>query len=317
MVLVELGNVDTDKELIEVAFNRARERTRLYKGKQKKFSSRLEKEKATRAYKLEVFTGCLHSKLIKIIHAFPSLGSLDVFYRELIKNTLDYVLLKKSLGAVDWAARQVSKFNSAFQKKIRASRDLDSLANHERAAYGRLSSVLKQIKKNLAYLENTRRTFKGFPSIKTGIKTIVITGFPNVGKTTLLSKATGSKPEINSYAFTTKSINVGYMNKDGEKIQLIDTPGTLNRFEKMNPIEKQAYLCLKYLPDDIVYVFDLTESYPLSDQTKLYKKVKKDTRVPVHIYLSKTDILENEIVSEFKKHYKVISSIRELIDKTS
>jgi len=37
---------------------------------------------------------------------------------------------------------------------------------------------------------------KGFPSIKTNLPTIAIAGFPNVGKTTLLSKITDAKPKI-------------------------------------------------------------------------------------------------------------------------
>lgn len=315
MVIVDLGKVDNNKELIELSFRRASERTRLYKQKRKNYSSKLEKAKALKAYKLESFTGFLHARLVKIIHAFPNFKELDEFYRELIASVLDFAQLKKSLGAVDWSAKQVTKFNSQFQKKLRSSRDLDTLAKHENAAYGRLSSVLKQIRKNLLYLEQTRRTFKSLPSIKTGLKSVVITGFPNVGKTTLLSKLTGSKPEINSYAFTTKSINVGYIKREQERIQVLDTPGTLNRFEGMNPIEKQAWLCLKHLADVVIYVFDLTESYPLPDQEKLYKKVKKQSRVPVHIYLSKADILGKEEISEFNKMYKTTSDPNKLVEK--
>ena len=39
---------------------------------------------------------------------------------------------------------------------------------------------------------------------------VALFGFPNVGKSTLLSKLTPSKPKIANYSFTTKRINMGY-----------------------------------------------------------------------------------------------------------
>lgn len=132
--------------------------------------------------------------------------------------------------------------------------------------------------------------------------TVAIAGFPNVGKTTLLSKITSSTPEINSYAFTTKGLNLGYAKMKNLKIQFIDTPGTLNRLNKMNSIEKQAHLAMKYVTDIIIYIFDLTESYPLADQEKLFKRIK-EYDLPEIIYLSKTDLLDKDTIGSFKKKH--------------
>lgn len=312
MVLVELGKVDSEKDIIELAFNRARERTKLFSQKKKKYDTKLAKQIALKSYKVDVFVGTLHSKLVSIIHAFPSFSDLDPFYQELVKSTMDYVALKKSLGAVDWGAKQVQKFNREYQRKLRGSKSVNDLSKHEKSAYGRMSSVLKQIKGNLKYLDEVRKTLKTFPAIKTGLKTIVVVGFPNVGKTTFLYKLTGSKPEINSYAFTTKTINVGYFTKDNERLQVLDTPGTLNRFEVMNSIEKQAWLCLTHLADVVIYVFDLTESYPLKDQEKMYKKVKREVKAPLLIYLSKKDLLDKKVIDEFSRRYKKVLDVDEI-----
>jgi GTP1/Obg family GTP-binding protein len=92
--------------------------------------------------------------------------------------------------------------------------------------------------------------------------------------------------------------------KDKKKIQVLDTPGTLDRFEKMNHIEKKAELAMKHCANKIVFVFDLTEPYPLKKQMDLYRKIKK-YNVPVLVYLSKKDILKDKI-KEFKlKHVDV------------
>ena len=151
---------------------------------------------------------------------------------------------------------------------------------------------------------------KGFPAIKTGMFTVAIAGFPNVGKTTLLYKLTGSKPEINSYAFTTKNINVSYIKKDPEKkgdrkkkIQFLDTPGTLDRPDKMNYIEKNAYLAITLCTDLIVYVFDLTLTYPIKDQIKLYETTKK-LGLPMVIYFSKSDLMPEQEIKDFISEHK-------------
>ncbi|MBN1157548.1 50S ribosome-binding GTPase, partial [Candidatus Woesearchaeota archaeon] len=127
---------------------------------------------------------------------------------------------------------------------------------------------------------------------------------PNVGKTTLLFKLTGAKAEINSYPFTTKSINLGYFSNGEEKIQVIDTPGTLNRFDRMNSIEQQAHLALKYLADTIVYVFDLTGEYPMEQQLKLYDSIKKFNK-KVIIYFSKEDVVGKEKIKGFAADNKI------------
>jgi nucleolar GTP-binding protein len=225
-----------------------------------------------------------------ILKSFPSIDGLTEFYRELIRAMLDYAELKKSLGGLNWAKRKIDFFSEMYRSKMQKCEEFKRMTAHSREYYGRISSVMKQIRKQLDYLEQCRRVMKGFPSIKSGMFTVCIAGFPNVGKTTLLSKLTGSTPEIANYAFTTKTLNMGYAAIDNKKVQFIDTPGTLNRFEKMNPIEKQAYLAIKYCADMVVFVFDPSDqAYEPDIQIKLLNHVA-DMGKEVVVYVSKTDI---------------------------
>lgn len=299
---------------LDVAFRRAKELSLVQRPKVK-ITTNLQKSRVMELYKLEIIKNNLIANLDKIIKNFPSIKDLDAFYFELMKCTLDIDYLRQSLGSLGWAIKKILDFHRLYRNKMMNSTDIKTINRHRREFYGRISSVLKQISKNLAYLEESRRLMKEYPVIKTSIKTIVITGFPNVGKTTLLYKLTGSKPDIQNYPFTTKGINVAYLKKDSEKIQLLDTPGSLNRFDKMNNIEKQAYLAIKYLASLIVYVFDLTESYPIEQQIALYHDLKKLNKEMI-VFLSKVDLTKDKaLVHKFVKEYDAIIDINELKEK--
>ncbi|MBW2972051.1 50S ribosome-binding GTPase [Candidatus Woesearchaeota archaeon] len=248
-----------------------------------------------------------------ILTSFPSLDTMPEFYQELVRITLDYAELKKSLGALRWAQQKVEHFSDFYQNRIKRCRDFPRMTAYSREYYGRISSVIKQVKKQLEYLELARRTMKEYPAVKTKMFTVCIAGFPNVGKTTLLSKLTGSKPEIADYAFTTKKLNVGYATINNHKVQFIDTPGTLNRFEKMNPIEQQAHLAMKYCADMTVFVFDSSEQgYAEEQQMKLLKSVRSGSK-EFAVYISKTDIADEQKITSFlsrvKKDTKLSKSV--------
>ncbi len=313
-----LQAIETPDTYLDIAFRKAKSAVEKVRDKtpinDKARNPRLDKSKKIESGRIGAIRNVLYDRLIEVVKSFPSIDQMPDFYRELLKCTLDYATLKQSLGAVNWAAKKVNDFFRIYTSKINKTGDLEKVNEYRREFYGRISSVLKKIKEELAYLEECRRIMKDYPAIKTSMPTVAIMGFPNIGKTTLLYKLTGSKPEINSYSFTTKSINISYIKEGDKKIQVLDTPGTLNRFDKMNNIEMQAYLALKYCANLIVYIFDITEPFPLKDQEILLENLKKFGK-DVLLYLSKTDIIEKETINEFKKKYKVITEIKELKEK--
>jgi len=65
---------------------------------------------------------------------------------------------------------------------------------------------------------------------KDGIGQVVLIGPPNSGKSTILSKLTNAKPIIAPYPYTTKRPDVGMIEYENVKIQLVDTPPLYENF---------------------------------------------------------------------------------------
>ena len=295
MNLQGLGKVEVPDEYLDIAFRRAKKATARQRALVK--GDKLKKSRAMELVRLAAAKDNLIALLERIINSFPQFDELDPFYQELVKATLDYVHLKKSLGAVTWAIRKVRFFYRHYHAKIRNA-DLVWINIHRRAFFGRVSSVVKQIKKELAYLEEVRKILKDFPQIKTKLPTVVIAGSPNVGKTTLLAALTGSTPQIASYPFTTKKIMIGYTTINKRKMQFLDTPGLLDReMTKRNKIELKSILALKYLAKVIFFVYDPSErcGYPMKQQKKLLLQIKKMFKLPIILVVNKAD-LEHEPV---------------------
>jgi nucleolar GTP-binding protein len=254
-----------------------------------KTKDNLERQKKIISFKISTISKTLKSNLNHIMVSFPSIDNLPEFYIQLIRSQLDYVLLKKSLGSLNWASDKVMFFSKNYISKLHGDLNNAIIQKHFKEYLGRVSSVINRIKKNLEYLEHSRKTMKSFPAVKTGIYTVSLYGFPNVGKSTILSKLTSSKPKIDNYSFTTRNINIGYLIQDSFKIQILDTPGTLNRKDKMNDIEIQAELCLKYCTDLVVFVFD--PGFDNEKQEKLIKKlILNNPDKKIIKYASKSDL---------------------------
>lgn len=302
-----LKQVEPAEHYLDVAIKRTKKRMEeLRQGSLR--GSQLKRSQFIELSKLESMEKELNEQLSVIPKSFPSFDNLSEFYQHLISLTLDIPELKRSLASIMWCVNKNREFLKIYKNKIKAATEIIRINQYRREFYGRAASALKQIDKHLKYLEFARKTMLSYPSIKTSLTTIAIVGFPNTGKSTLLSKLTPAKPKIANYSFTTTGINIGYAEfkreDKNEKIQFLDVPGTLNRFEKQNVIEQIATLAIKYVADAIIYVFDLAETaYSLDEQIKLYEQLKK-SRKPVIIYLSKTDIIDRKEIEKFKEKYK-------------
>jgi GTP-binding protein len=148
-----------------------------------------------------------------------------------------------------------------------------------------------------------------------------LVGFPNAGKSTLLSVVSAAKPKIADYAFTTLVPNLGIVSyRDDRSFVMADIPGIIEGAHEgkglglrfLRHIERNSML-LFLIPADSENIHN--EYKILVNELKLYNPELLDKKRILAI--SKSDMLDEELIKEVKQDlpdipYVFISSIAQL-----
>jgi len=273
-----LPTIPTADELLDRAFSRAA----------KKMKKKINKDRANEEF-VRATGQALHDKLVSIIQAFPEFDDLPPFYRETADILYGIERLRKALGAVGWAAKHTKIISGRLARETRKA---ETTAVVRKRAVARLASVVHQIDPELRFLNDVRNVLRKLPHIEDTF-TVVVAGYPNVGKSSFIRIVSSASPEIASYPFTTKGIIVGHRSIGRDKVQLVDTPGVLDRpAEDRNPIERQALSAIMNIADIILFILDPSErcGYSLDEQLRLLHEVEGMADVPVIAVVNKSDI---------------------------
>ena len=149
------------------------------------------------------------------------------------------------------------------------------------------------------------------------IADVGLIGFPNVGKSTLLSKISSAKPKIANYHFTTLSPNLGVVRYYDDTFVAADIPGLIEGaadglglgHEFLRHIERTRLLC------HVVDISGVEGRNPIDDyktiNAELKNYSKKLSNLKQIIVLNKCDLFgAEENIKEFKKRvkkYKIIT----------
>jgi GTP-binding protein len=137
------------------------------------------------------------------------------------------------------------------------------------------------------------------------IADVGLVGFPNAGKSTLISKISAAKPKIADYPFTTLEPNLGIVRyKDFHSFTVADIPGII---EGAHEGKGLGVKFLKHIERTriLLFLIDITsENYQeeynvLLNELKTYsKKLAAKTKIAS---LSKADLLEETELKKYKK----------------
>ncbi|MGZ7134556.1 MAG: NOG1 family protein [Methanobacterium sp.] len=287
-----IPTVPTPDEMLDKSFSRAKKAANKVRTSK---IPRYQMAKKTEEARIKTAFQVTRDTLNNLLDKTPQVDNMHMFYQDYIDVMVGVDELKKSLGALNWAAGLMTKLENEFVFKVRRSRP-ENAANVRKAAFGRISSILRQIGSELDFLDFVKGKLRNMPTIDFEAFTIVIAGFPNVGKSTVLRQITPAEPKVADYPFTTHGIQIGHFEKKWKKYQIIDTPGLLDRpIKEMNNIELRAMVALEHLADVILYIFDASETsgYPLDAQMRLHEEIEHVFETPIINVFNKMDLVEN------------------------
>ena len=282
MIFETLPTAPRSEELIDKAFSRA---SRAGKAK-----GGLEAQQSM----LTIAVNITSDNLENVVTAWPDFDYIDPFYYELADAIVDVDELRQSLSEVMWASRQIEELGREYQPKLRKT-DPEVARKHRKQAFARIADIMDEIKDDLRAVGDARDALKNLPDIRPDEPAIVIAGYPNVGKSSFVNHVTRASNEIAEYPFTTKGVQIGHVERDHIRYQLIDTPGLLDRPEEArNDIERQAVGAIEHLADTILFFVDASGDcgYPLDVQLELRDSVAErfaERDIPVLTICNKSD----------------------------
>jgi uncharacterized protein len=219
----------------------------------------------------------------------------------------------------------------ATQEKIKELEELISKSKYNKKTQHAIGLYKAQLAK-LKVKQKSRggKKGEGYAVRKTGDGTVVLLGFPSVGKSTLLNKLTNASSPVGAYAFTTLTVIPGILEIKHAKIQVLDVPGIVRgaaagtgRGKEVLSVIRNSDLIL-FLVDVFhpghlkalqkeVYESDVRINQKKPD-VKIVKTSKGGINVGSTLKLTKID---SKTIESILKEFKIINAnvtIRENID---
>ncbi|KAF2019290.1 nucleolar GTP-binding protein-like protein [Aaosphaeria arxii CBS 175.79] len=290
----EIPVVPTHTEFLDIVLSRTQRRlpTQIRAGFQ------ISRIRAFYTRKVKYTAETFVERLQQTIDAFPRLADIHPFHRDLLNTLYDADHFRIALGQLSTAKSLIEAVARDYVRLLKYGQSLFQCKQLKRAALGRMATICKRLKDPLVYLEQVRQHLGRLPSIDPNTRSLVICGYPNVGKSSFLKNISRADVDVQPYAFTTKSLFVGHFDYKLLRFQAIDTPGILDHpLEEMNTIEHQSICAIAHLRAAILYFMDLSEQcgYSVSAQISLFNSIKPlFAGKQVFIVVNKIDLVRPE-----------------------
>ncbi|ELZ23240.1 NOG1 family protein [Natrinema limicola] len=283
MIFEDLPTTPTSEELIDKAFSRA--------ARAGKAKGGLEAQQSM----LQTAANIISDNLENVVTAWPDFEyDAHSFYYELADAIVDVDKLRQALSEVMWASRKAREIHEEYQPRLRKT-DVDTARKHRKQAFARLADIVEQIDDHLLYINKSRNDLRDLPDIDPDEPTIVVAGYPNVGKSSFVNDVTSARGETASYPFTT----VSYTH-----------------------LESQAVSAIEHLADCMLVMVDPTGEcgYPIGSQLELRDSIAAQFEdVPVLTVANKADRfeaddLDNAVAADYTMSVTTDSNVETVLE---
>jgi len=269
----DIPPVPTNQEFLDIVLSRTQRKlpTQIRAG------FKISRIRAFYTRKVKYTQETFSEKFGAILESFPRLQDIHPFHKDLLNTLYDADHFKIALGQLSTAKNLIETISRDYVRLLKYAQSLFQCKQLKRAALGRMATICKRLKDPLLYLDQVRQHLGRLPSIDPNTRTLLICGYPNVGKSSFLRSITRADVDVQPYAFTTKSLFVGHFDYKYLRFQAIDTPGILDHpLEEMNTIEMQSITAIAHLRSAILYFMDVSEQcgYSVKDQIQLFRSIK-------------------------------------------
>lgn len=219
-----------------------------------------------------------------------------------------------------------------YNDKVKELEDLIKNSKYNKRtqhAIGIYKAQLAKLKEKQEARGKSSGPKEGYTVRRTGDGTVLLLGFPSVGKSTLLNKITNQESEVGSYDFTTLSVIPGLLEHKFAKIQILDVPGIVKgaasgrgRGREVLSVMRNADLALILLdathPEHLpVILNEVREAHIRINQHRPIVKINKTAKDGIKVAWTLKKNLKDDTVKAILKEFRINNAdvvIREKVD---
>ena len=232
-----------------------------------------------------------------------SFRTLSPFETSLVSTEFGPGSLARALARIRRARERIRGLQRESEREVLRGTDATDYGEEVRRYYGRLASHVREVDPDLIRLGEIHRFLRERPRLVATAPTLVVAGFPNVGKSALVARLSSARPKVASYPFTTVAIEVGHADLGFDRWQILDTPGVLGRPHRSNRAEREATVTVERAADVVLFVLDPsgTSGYSVAEQERLLARWREELgEKPMVVVESKADLVPDRTTDRLR-----------------